>query len=405
MEQLDPETVRKQIENDEIKPPQTEVMHDEGLDQTHEALNHITSATEEHAQDPKDHLHKPADHNTSSSWISRFLPSQQYIRSMEASYHLGNWVRDRHTNEKSWESMSLYVRLGMHMLYYGTYQEMMLASKRVISMLQAQTLKMGLQYDNPASRAHIIPFINSFGLADKLHELLEPDPAKYETFNHFFGRRLREDARPIAEPENDHITSSPADCRMTAFPTIETATEFWVKGAEFTMERLFQDADLAAKFEGGSMVIARLAPQDYHRWHSPIDGVVVSVKDIPGAYYTVNPQAINEPGTLNVYCENRRSVMLVERSPDRAPVAIVAVGAMLVGSIRYFDGCDQPGAVIKRGQCLGGFFYGGSTVLVFYPKRGVALDLDLVRWSTDPAGPCETYMQVGWRVGTRRKSL
>jgi phosphatidylserine decarboxylase len=382
-----------------------EAMHEGALEDTHKALDDITNAAAEHEQAPQEHLHKPADHKASTSWICRFLPSTEYVRSMENSYHLGNWVRDRHTNQKSWEAMSIYVRLGMHLLYYGTYQEALLGTRRVINMLTAQTVKMGAQYDDPASKAHIVPFIQSFGLQDSLHELLEPDPEKYETFNHFFGRRLKDEARPIAEPENEHVTSSPADCRLTAFPDITTATEFWVKGADFTMERLFQDAGLAAKFDGGSMVIARLAPQDYHRWHSPIDGTVVSVKNIPGAYYTVNPQAINEPGILNVYCQNRRSVMLVERSPDRVPVAIVAVGAMLVGSIKYFNGCEQPGAVIKRGQCLGGFFYGGSTVLVFYPRRGVVLDNDLVRWSTDPHGPCETYVQVGWRIGASKKSL
>lgn len=91
------------------QPPATEAMHDAALDETHKALNDITEATADHEQDPKDHLHKAADHETAHSWIGRWLPSWEYIRSMESSYHLGNWVRDRHTNEKTWESMSIYV--------------------------------------------------------------------------------------------------------------------------------------------------------------------------------------------------------------------------------------------------------------------------------------------------------
>jgi phosphatidylserine decarboxylase len=373
-----------------------------GLDKTHDLLDDITTTTTtQHHIDPKATLHIPADHPSSSSWLSRHLPSWNYVESMEASYHLGNFIRDRATNEKTWEAMSIYVRLGMHLLYYGTYQEMLLATRRANDLLAAQTLKMGKQYDSPASKAHIIPFIDSFDLRNSLAELAQPDPDAYPTFNAFFGRALKDGARPIAEPESRDVTSSPADCRLTAFPTIELATQFWVKGANFTMERLFQDAEVAKRFDGGSMVIARLAPQDYHRWHSPVDGRVVSVRDIPGAYYTVNPQAINEPGTMNVYCENKRSVMIVERAVDGAPVAIVAVGAMLVGSIVYQDGCERPGTEVKRGQCLGGFYYGGSTVLVFYPPGAVVIDEDLVKWSTDPSGPCETYMKVGWRVGTR----
>ena len=146
-------------------------------------------------------------------------------------------------------------------------------------------------------------------------------------------------------------------------------------------------------------MIARLAPQDYHRWHSPITGTVESITEIPGAYYTVNPQAINEPGTLDVFCENRRSIMLLRSNkPTNSPVVVVvAVGAMLVGSIKYLDGVAQVGAEIKRGQCLGKFLYGGSTVIVLYPKDEIVLDEDLVRNSVEEH--CETLMKVGWRVG------
>lgn len=75
---------------------------------------------------------------------------------------------------------------------------------------------------------------------------------------------------------------------------MDQATKFWIKGSGFTLEKLLQSAPLAQTFDGGSIAIARLAPQDYHRWHCPVDGVVESITEIPGTYYTVNPQAINE---------------------------------------------------------------------------------------------------------------
>lgn len=148
-------------------------------------------------------------------------------------------------------------------------------------------------------------------------------------------------------------------------------------------------------FKEGSILIHRLAPQDYHRWHSPTSGTVVSITDIPGSYYTVNPQAINEEGTLDVFGENRRSVMLLKR-PSGHIVAIIAVGAMLVGSLKYNDGVKE-GAEVHRGQCLGAFFYGGSTVISVYPKDMLKLDEDLVQHSTEQK--CETLVRVGWRVG------
>lgn len=377
-------------------------MSEQDVERTAAALNDVTDqATDNLGADPKDNIHKPADHPASHSWLTKHLPSWQYIENMEASYHLGNWVRNRSTNEKTWESMSIYVRLGMHLLYYGTYQERALSTTRAISLLKEQSVKMGQQYDDPASKSHIQPFIDSFGLQDSMKDMVKSDPDDYANFNEFFAREIKPEARPIDEPENAFVTSSPADCRLTVFPTVNLATEFWIKGSNFTMERLFQDAEMADLFDGGSIVVARLAPQDYHRWHAPVSGKVRSVKEIPGAYYTVNPQAINQPGPLNVYCENRRSVMVVERSPGSAPVAIIAVGAMLVGSIKYVDGVEVPGTQVNRGQCLGAFLYGGSTVLVVYPRGEVQFDDDLVKYSTDPKSPCETLVRVGWRVGTK----
>lgn len=140
------------------------------------------------------------------------------------------------------------------------------------------------------------------------------------------------------------------------------------------------------------------APQDYHRWHSPTSGTIISITDIPGTYYTVNPQAITQEGTLDVFSENRRSVMLIQR-PSGFILAIVAIGAMLVGSIRYNPDIKE-GAEIRRGQCIGAFLYGGSTVISLYPKDKLKIDVDLIRHSTEQR--CETYVKVGWRVGIER---
>ena len=199
-----------------------------------------------------------------------------------------------------------------------------------------------------------------------------------------------------ADHLQDLVVSSPADCRLTAFPTVDLATKYWIKGFGFTVSKLLASESLASDFNNGSIVIARLAPQDYHRWHSPVSGTIESVTEIPGAYYTVNPQAINEEGTLDVFCENRRSVMFVRRKETGTKVAIIAVGAMLVGSIRYNPGIEV-GREIRRGECLGAFQYGGSTVINLYQEGDVQLDDDLVNNSTKDV--CETLVRVGWRVG------
>jgi phosphatidylserine decarboxylase len=284
----------------------------------------------------------------------------------------------------------------MHLLYYGSQQEKALHWERTRAMLREQSVKMGRQYDAPESVTHIQPFIESFDLQGSLAELKESDPTKYRTFNEFFARELKANARPIASPDDGRVVSSPADCRLTVFPTVDLAQKFWIKGFGFSLSKLLASDALARTFDGGSINIARLAPQDYHRWHAPVSGTIRSIVDIPGTYYTVNPQAICEPGTLDVFCENKRSVMIVKRAETGSDVAIVAVGAMLVGSIKYNPGIHE-GAEVKRGQCLGAFLYGGSTVIVLYPKGEIELDQDLVRNSTEQN--CETLVKVGWRVG------
>ena len=361
------------------------------------ALRDLTnSTTSNHAADPKETLHQPANHESSHSFLRKHFPSTclvQHLDNLESAHHMGNYVIDRETGTKIFEPMSIYVRLGMHLLYYGTEQSKLLHLKEAQKLLEEESIKMGREYDAPQSKAHIEPFITSFQLWDSLSQLKEPDPAKYDTFNQFFAREIREDARPVQDAQDAEATCSPADCRLTAFPTVDLATKYWIKGQGFTLGRLLGSDNVASRFNGGSMIIARLAPQDYHRWHSPINGTVVAIKEIPGAYYTVNPQAINEATALDVFCENRRSVMVLTREETSSPIAMVAVGAMLVGSIKYNPNVEV-GAQIRRGECLGAFYYGGSTVIVLYPRGEVALDKDLVRNSVEHS--CETIMKVGW---------
>jgi phosphatidylserine decarboxylase len=389
-------------------------LSDAHFEATAAALDKITDQAAS-PEDPKSTLHTPSNHEKSHKWLKRIFPYDS-LEAMESAFHMGNYVIDRKTGEKTFEPMSIYVRVGMHALYYGSQQEKALQWKRTVKLLEEQSRKMGRQYDDPASVDHIVPFIESFNLQESMSEMKEPNPSKYKNFNEFFSREIREDARPIDEPGNvrsnlllstsaqstdsdttqDLVVSSPADCRLTAFPTINLATKYWIKGYGFTVSKLLNSDSLASTFDNGSIVIARLAPQDYHRWHSPVSGTVESITEISGAYYTVNPQAINEAGTLDVFCENRRSVMIVKRKGCDSRVAIIAVGAMLVGSIKYNPGIEV-GSEIRRGECLGCFQYGGSTVINLYQEGDVKLDEDLVKNSCDSV--CETLVKVGWRVG------
>ena len=86
----------------------------------------------------------------------------------------------------------------------------------------------------------------------------------------------------MAEQSNDQVVSSVADCRLTTYPTVDLATKYWIKGFGFTLSKLLGSDALARKFDGGTIMIHRLAPQDYHRWHAPASGTIANITEIPG---------------------------------------------------------------------------------------------------------------------------
>jgi phosphatidylserine decarboxylase len=206
-----------------------------------------------------------------------------------------------------------------------------------------------------------------------MSEVLHP-VEEFRNFNEFFYRELKPEARPCSAPDNPHIIVSPADCRSVVFNSIDAATNIWIKGREFSIKRLLGDAypEDAPRYENGSLGIFRLAPQDYHRFHIPVDGFLREPKHIAGEYYTVNPMAIRS--ALDVYGENVRVICPID-SEQHGRVMVVCVGAMMVGSTVI---TRQGGEHVKRAEELGYFKFGGSTIVILFEPGRMVWDGDLV---------------------------
>jgi phosphatidylserine decarboxylase len=198
------------------------------------------------------------------------------INATQGAYRLGAnsanlIVQDRQTGELLEEKMQVYVRLGIRLLYQGARSRM--EGARVKRMLKNMSIKQGKKYDSLASAKEIPGFIAFHNLnVDEIRDPLD----SFKTFNEFFYRKLKPDARPVDEPQNRKRLVSSADCRMMAFDSIDAATRLWIKGREFSVERLLGDEfkGKVEDFKNGSLCIFRLAPQDYHRFHCPADAVV-----------------------------------------------------------------------------------------------------------------------------------
>ena len=210
----------------------------------------------------------------------------------------------------------------------------------------------------------------------------------YRTFNEFFYRALKPEARPIAAGET--VAVFPADGRHLVFPNVDTAEGFYVKGAKFTLVELLGDAALAARFAGGAMLISRLCPVDYHRFHFPVDGMPGEPRLINGWLYSVSPVALRR--NLRYLVQNKREITLVE-SPQFGTVAVIEVGATNVGTIRQ---SFVPGRTVAKGSEKGLFAFGGSCVITLFQPGRIRFDADLV---TQSAQFVETYARMGDRLG------
>jgi phosphatidylserine decarboxylase len=212
---------------------------------------------------------------------------------------------------------------------------------------------------------------------------------EFKTFNEFFHRALKPESRPIAP--GDGVAVFPADGRHLAFPDVDRADGFYVKGAKFTLAELLGDAALAARFAGGSMLISRLCPSDYHRFHFPVAGMPSEPRLVKGSLYSVNPIALRR--NIRYLVRYKRFVTLIE-SKEFGTVAMLEVGATNVGSIVE---SFVPGRPAAKGDEKGMFAFGGSCVITLFARGSIKFDGDIVGQS---ANWMETYARMGDRLGS-----
>ncbi|MEZ8141523.1 phosphatidylserine decarboxylase [Enterovibrio norvegicus FF-33] len=267
-------------------------------------------------------------------------------------------------------------------------------------------LKIGLQYCMPkhlltrlvgklaAAKAGFLTtavikwFVRQYKV--EMSEAKNPDPASYPTFNDFFVRELKEDARPLNDDAD--VISHPADACVSQAGPIEKGRLIQAKGHTFdACELLGGDAQLAQEFADGDFATLYLSPRDYHRVHMPCDGTLRQMIYVPGDLFSVNPlTAENVP---NLFARNERVVCIFDTA--FGPLAQVLVGATIVGSIEtVWAGTITPptgqsirrwdypaqgdqSITLKKGEEMGRFKL-GSTVINLFPKDVMTFDESIV---------------------------
>lgn len=233
------------------------------------------------------------------------------------------------------------------------------------------------------SKRQILPFIENYQI--DTDEFLD-SPSSFQSFNDFFIRKLKPSCRPIDSAKNSLII--PADGRYLFY---EKIADFCIKGKRFDLKSFLLDPELSERYREGSMVIARLCPTDYHRFHFPCDCIPSEALQINGCYFSVNPVAIKQ--NLAIFWENKRALTILE-STIFGKILYVEVGATNVGSILQ---TYLPGKAYAKGEEKGYFSFGGSSIVLLFEKGRVQFCEDLL---SATARGLEIKCLLGQKMGT-----
>ncbi|MGB6222430.1 phosphatidylserine decarboxylase [Haloferula sp.] len=238
----------------------------------------------------------------------------------------------------------------------------------------------GKRMDQAETRSKIAPFIETYHLdpAD-----FADAPESFASFNEFFYRKLKPEARPI---HSDAPAVFPADGRHLGFPKISAIDSFFVKNQRFDLGKLLADDELTSRFADGTLVLSRLCPVDYHRFHFPCAGTPGKTRQIDGPLFSVSPIALRR--RLAYLWENKRTITRLE-SPELGLVLCMEIGATCVGSIHQTYTPDQP---VGKGDEKGYFAFGGSSTITLFEPGAVKLSADLLENS---AKQLELYSKIG----------
>ncbi len=228
-------------------------------------------------------------------------------------------------------------------------------------------------------------FMKRFGI--DLSEAQIEDPDRFETFNAFFTRALKPDARPLEASDAADI-ACPADGAVSQLGAIRANQVFQAKGHDYSLyDLLGGDSALASEFTNGQFATIYLSPRDYHRVHMPVTGTLRETRYVPGDLFSVNEATAN--GVPNLFARNERLVCIFDT--EHGPAAVILVGAMIVAGIEtVFSGQVTPlpkqvvttdyqrtaPITLEKGEELGRFLL-GSTVVLLFPEGKARFESDL----------------------------
>ena len=246
----------------------------------------------------------------------------------------------------------------------------------------------GKSQDSLKSAKKVAPFLKNFNIQIDQYQKgsfkENPIETSYRSFNEFFIREFQEGERTFTLKDGE--MGAFAEARYFGHESMSDELNIPVKGSMLRAVDLIGDPELAKEFIGGPLMIARLCPVDYHRYHYPDHGKTLKAFTVPGDLHSVNPLALKY--REDIFIKNERRVSILE-TEHFGKLAYIEVGATCVGKIVQSFDESKP---FKKGDEKGYFLFGGSTVVLCGEKGKWAPSDDILK--NTEAG-IETYIQLG----------
>ncbi|MBV9830086.1 MAG: phosphatidylserine decarboxylase family protein, partial [Marmoricola sp.] len=233
-------------------------------------------------------------------------------------------------------------------------------------------------------------------VADVGIEQFEHDPDDehwgFASWNDFFTRRFREGQRPVASPDDDSVIVTACESTPYALRVdVQRRDRFWLKGQPYSLHEMLDGDPSVERFVGGTVFQAFLSATDYHRWHAPVAGTVISVKVVDGTYYS-EADALgtdaDESTNSQAYLAHVAARAIVVLQADNAALGYVAFTAIGMSDVSSCITTVEPGQHLAKGEQLGYFQFGGSThCVIFEPGSIASVALAAVPQPADPDAP------------------
>ncbi|KAH6912241.1 phosphatidylserine decarboxylase [Coprinopsis sp. MPI-PUGE-AT-0042] len=201
----------------------------------------------------------------------------------------------------------------------------------------------------------------------------------FKSWDDFFVRQFNTGVRALELPDQPNVINAACE---SAFYNLQSSVkeddQFWIKGEPYSLRHMLNDDETVSQFVGGTVFQGFLQVTGYHRWHTPVDGVIKKIVTVPGTYFVQSPAVIGEPSSDNPYLSSlsfitslttRQLIFIESSNPSVGLMCFIAVGMTEVSTC---DATVKVGQTVKRGEELGMFHFGGSThCLVFRPETKI----------------------------------